>query len=599
MVKKFVWLLISCLMVISLVLVSCGGTTVEEEEEVVVEEEEDVTKEEEEEVIQKGDGEWWDKFGEPEYGGTLVLRATSDPTSWDPYYGGAAVWGFYSILEKLAFTDWSLDREIWDMKSPFVPIKYRVGCLAENWEIPDWGTYIFHIREGIYWQDIYPVNGREFTAYDIEYHFHRLLGLGKYGFTEQSPYVTFQQYALIESIDATDKYTLAIKLKEPSIDTFDTLTDQLSANMIVPPEGVDEWGDVNDWDRMISTGPFILEDFTPSSVLTLKKNTNYWGYDERHPENQLPYVDKVTMLIIPDSSTAQAALRTGKVALLGGLDWETADYLEKTNPELEKMPLPGAAYCLDLRCDNEPFTDIKVRQALQMAVNLEELADVYYGGTVGPEPYGMIGPSLNGYFTPFDEWPQEVKDTYAYNPEGAKALLAEAGYPDGFQTHALASTTSDTDLLQLMNAYFKDINVDLELQIVEYGTFSALSRGGKGDQMIVSGTSFSWPITRCLGRGFSTYIINYTHNNDSVFDEMYNSYSTSLDEEERRLIAVEANDYAIAQHWRVIGVPTQVFAMYQSWFKGYSGENPIGGMATSQYMSRMWIDQDAKKVMGH
>ncbi|MFC1899978.1 ABC transporter substrate-binding protein [Chloroflexota bacterium] len=597
MVKKVIWLVVSILMALSLVMASCGTTTVEEEEEEVVTEEEE--EEEEEEIVKpKGDGKWWDKFGEPQYGGKLTIRQSADPTSWDPYFGGAGTWGYYTMLEKLGMPDWALDREIWDMKAPAVPIKYRVGCLAESWTISDWGTFTFHIRRGVHWQDRPPVNGRELTAYDLEYHYHRLMGLGKYGFTEASPYVRFQQYELIESIDATDEYTLVVKLKEPSIDTFDTLTEQLSPNMIIPREGVEEWGDVNAWERMISTGPFILTDFVPSSVLTLTKNPNYWGYDERYPENRLPYVDTVSILIIPDSSTTQAALRTGKIAVLQGVDWETANYLEKTNPELEKVATPGSSFCLDLRCDNEPFTDIKVRQALQMAINREELANIYYGGTAEPVPYGMIGPTIKGFYTPFDEWPQEVKDTYTYNPEGAKKLLAEAGHPDGFKTNVIASVVGDTDLLELINAYFMDINVDMELRIMDHGAFSSLSRSGKGDQMITSGTSYPWPITRCLGRGYSTYPINYTKNNDAIFDEMYNSYSTLLDEEERRKLAIEANDYAIAQHWRVVGVPTSSYSMYQKWFKGFSGESPIGGIGTSQYLGRVWIDQDAKKAMG-
>ena len=604
--KKTLWLFVSFLMIISLIIASCNTTSVEEEEEEAVieeqvDEKEDVVIEGQSETseVPSGTGNWWDKFGEPQYGGTLTIRQGADPTSWDPYYGGAAVWGFYAILERLACPDWTLDRDVWDMKSPFVPLKYRVGSLAENWEIPDWQTYIFNIRKGVYWQDIYPVNGREFTAYDLEYQYHRLLGLGKYGFTEPSPYVTFQQYALIESIDATDKYTLSVKLKEPSIDTFDTLTDQLSPNMIVCREGVEEWGDVNDWERMISTGPFILSDFVPSSSLTLSKNPNYWGYDERHPENKLPYVDKVTMLIIPDASTGQAALRTGQIALLQGLDWETTQYLQESNPELEKITLPGAAFCLDLRCDNPPFTDIKVRQALQMAINLEELAGIYYGGAAEPNPYGLINPSLNGYYTPFDEWPEDVKYTYTYNPEGARELLAEAGYPDGFKTNVLASAMDDVDLLELINSYFSTINVDMEIKIMDHGVYTSLSRAGKGDQMITSATSWPWPITRCLGRGYSTYIINYTHNNDPVFDGMYDTYSRLLDEEERRLLAIEANDYAISQHWRVVGVPTTTYNLYHKWFKGFSGENPIGGMAIAQYLSRVWIDAGLKKSMGH
>jgi len=87
------------------------------------------------------------------------------------------------------------------------------------------------------------------------------------------------------------------------------------------PEAVKMWGDVNDWHHAIGTGPFILKDFVSGSAATLVSNPNYWGYDERYPQNKLPYIDTLKVLIIPDQATALAALRTGKVDVIG---WDFA-----------------------------------------------------------------------------------------------------------------------------------------------------------------------------------------------------------------------------------------------------------------------------------
>ena len=83
---------------------------------------------------------------------------------------------------------------------------------------------------------------------------------------------------------------------------------------IYPPEVIEEHGDAQDWRNLVGTGPYMLTDWVKDSSVTYTKNPNYWGYDEKFPENRLPYLDEVKSLIIPDSSTLLAALRTGKIA---------------------------------------------------------------------------------------------------------------------------------------------------------------------------------------------------------------------------------------------------------------------------------------------
>ena len=88
------------------------------------------------------------------------------------------------------------------------------------------------------------------------------------------------------------------------------------AQCLENPDAVQKWGDVSDWHHAIGTGPFILKDFVPGNSATLIKNPNYWGYDERYPQNKLPYVDTVKFLIIPDDATALAAMRAGKIDVI-------------------------------------------------------------------------------------------------------------------------------------------------------------------------------------------------------------------------------------------------------------------------------------------
>ena len=152
-------------------------------------------------------------------------------------------------------------------------------------------------------------------------------------------------------------------------------------NVIGAREAVTLWGGVNDWHHAIGTGPFILTDFVPGSSATMVKNPNYWGYDQRYPQNQLPYVDTVKFLIIPDNATALAAMRTGKIDVLDGISLQDAQSMQKTNPEMLQFSM-SIIYCyLDPRNDVAPFNDIRVRKAMQMAIDLPTIAKTFYAGT--------------------------------------------------------------------------------------------------------------------------------------------------------------------------------------------------------------------------
>ena len=122
----------------------------------------------------------------PEYGGTITAHGGLGLTqaSIDPYFGWPSITG--AVSEGLGIMNWGVDRDVWDLKTLHTPDEHVIGQLAESWEIsPDRLTYTFHIRPGVRWHDKAPMNGRQFTAHDVEYNFHRLLGMGD--FAEAGP----------------------------------------------------------------------------------------------------------------------------------------------------------------------------------------------------------------------------------------------------------------------------------------------------------------------------------------------------------------------------------------------------------------------------
>ena len=278
-----------------------------------------------------------------------------------------------------------------------------------------------------------PMNGRELDASDIEYNLHRVTALGS-GFTEPSPTGSIKGLP-IESIAATDKWTVVVKLKEPSLAALMWLAIGQTGT-ILPPEVIKQQGDVRDWRNLVGTGPYMLTDRVEESSATYEKNPDYWGYDEKYPENRLPYTDSIRLLVMPETATILAALRSRQLDYTGAIgassitSLDQADSLKRTNPEIVQWPVFGRSEtALGFDAVNPPFDDLRVRKAMQMAIDPETMNNAYFKGLGVATPHGWV--RRPGYNIPFAEWPEEVKKGYMYDPEGAEALLDAAGYPRG------------------------------------------------------------------------------------------------------------------------------------------------------------------------
>ena len=340
----------------------------------------------------------------------------------------------------------------------------------------------------------------------------------------------------------------------------------------------------------------MFTDFISGSNLSFSKNTSYWGNDPRYPQNKTPYADTLNLLIIPDSATRLSALRTGKIDTMNnqlmGLTWQDAEQFFKTNPNAQKVKLIGGADGIGLRVDMKPFTDIRVRKALDMAIDRKVIADGYYGGTATPEPVGMVTRDFIGWAYAYADWPQSLKDEYAYNVEGAKQLLTEAGYPNGFDTNVVVS--NDANLIQLMQvfqSYFAEIGVNMEIRPMDQAAEQAYTRAGKHDQMSAQGLGAGPPPVRLIDGYYSiggTDAIYYGLNNapDKVYDTLHDQFLAATTTDEAQKIFRQMDEEFIKQHI-VIGAPTSYkFQVWQPWLGGYSGEGLGWGMGV--ILARVW-----------
>jgi peptide/nickel transport system substrate-binding protein len=548
---------------------------------------------------------WWDKLGKPQYGGELVIRADRNITNFDPYFGDKSANINSAWMEKLHTDCWTLSPEVFDNKTCWHPCQYQKGQLAENWEFTDPGTIVFHLRKGIHWQDKPPANGREFTADDVVFHFNRLCGLGG-GFNKPSPLrsVAFQD---LISVTAIDVYTVVFKWRTPDTEFIvETLLGPDLALWLENPDAIKKWGDIRDWHHAIGIGSFILEDVANNRSATLVKNPNYWGYDERYPKNKLPYLDVVKYIVIPDIEAALAAMRTGNIDVIDGVSFKHAQAMQKTNPEILQIftPLPPT-FTLDPRNDRMPFNDIRVRKAMQMAIDLPTIAKSYYQNTVEPYPDTLTSRYMKGWGFPYDEWPQDLKTEYAYNPTSSKKLLADAGYSNGFKTNIVVDSTADIDLLQIVKYYFTQVGIDMEIRVMETPAWSAFVRmGHRYDQMVHAPTGLfghTAPPIEQLSRLQTGSYNNYGMINDPVCAGFFGKAKSAANQEEVLQILREANEYIARRHFSISLLQVMTYSLCQPWVKGFDAQfgstwGVAGGpLMLSFYLGRFWIDQDLKR----
>ena len=546
----------------------------------------------------------------PQYGGTFTFQSSQLPQAMaDPYLARfETAHPTAGVAETLLVGNWGISRDEFDFKGFARPMTALTGLLAESWEIStDGRTITFPIRQGVNWQNKAPMNGRELTAYDIEYNYQRYLGLGS-GYTEAAEHLGIAKLGIV-SVEATDKYTVEFKLKEPLLGAVNDIGFQTSA-WILAPEVIKEYGDHSDWRNMVGTGPFTLTELDEGASATWEKNPDYWRYDEKYPENRLPYFDRMRLLKMVEPATKMAALRTGKFDYAGiiaaqRLSLEEADSIRRTNPEIVLWPFALVSrQVLSTNPQKPPFDDIRVRQALQMALDHETVNDTYYKGLGVWKPEGRLGATLKGYTTPFEEWPEEVKQYYTYDPAGAEALLEAAGYPRGadgvrlrFPILMELGSGKDMGYLEIAVEYWKRIGVEVtDIQQGDEAFVNSLVDAGDWHMATTAGgielaKLFLFRFITGCGR-FAVC--------DPDYDALFEAAAAAQTVDEQMRLINELDNYLIEHHFAIWGPKVPTFAAFQPWVKGHNGEVSLG-LLSNQYamLARLWIDQELKKAMGY
>jgi peptide/nickel transport system substrate-binding protein len=579
--KKIIWMLVSCLMVLSLVIASCGKAGEKEKVSGILPPE------------------------VPKYGGTYITLGFGDPAGFDPRVVmnlmDPTIW---VTNDELVTGDWTkgpAGTGETDWRQGFLgQASLLKGQLCSSWELPDDETIIYHIKPGIHFsydpnnEASRLVNGREMTAEDVAWSLE-----SEWFVPGMNEAVFFKPEQWIKSAKALDKYT--VEVKTPADSQGLNLFESCERISIFPPEVTAKWGNQNDWRHACGVSAFMLTDYVSGSSITYTRSSNYFDFDPFHPENRLPYIDAMKQLIIPDLSSQLAAFRTGQLDMMEGLSWENGEQLLKENPDLKYIKDCGMNLIPCGREDKDlPFNNVKVRQAMNLAVNQQEILDDYYKGhgqLMGWPFYDM--PAHKPFYTPLSEMPKEVQELFTYNPEKAKQLLTEAGYPDGFKTK-IACVQAYVDLLTIVQDYLKKVNIDMELQVMQGGEFNNENRGRTFDEMIMKETKmYSMPwhmfeVRNDNADGVAFYENPKTRAVYQIINENLGRNDAVWTKALKDIVP-----FMLEESWGIWLPVPETYLMWWPWIQNFRGETWIGNFTPYKHAKWMWIDTTLKRTMGY
>ncbi len=506
----------------------------------------------------------------PKRGGILRARG-ADPVHFDPHLTRA-----FMTHTTLSFVYNKLLRH---KVGPDVPPGTFIvePDLAERWESPDDTTYIFHLRQGVKWHNKPPVNGRELVAEDVKFSFDRFLTVP--GNPER------QLLESVDRVEVVDRYTVKFLLKEPFVWLLDILANAMCM-WIVAPEVAQKYDDFKKVETAIGTGPFLLESYEPNVKTVFKRNPDYF-------RQGLPYIDGVEWLVVQDESTGLAMYRTGQLDTGPGGNWtvrqEDLEALKKSHPHLHYQDMLAInATTIWMRTDQPPFNDVRVRRAISQAVDRQALIEAVY---LRGEPSPAIGRGLAQWSLPIDQLGAGAK-YYQYDPKEAKRLLAEAGFAKGMKTPLTVSSGYGRDLIeatQLVQRYLKDVGIEVELKIQEYGAYQATTGQGKFDGMAMGPFAVAWEGDSALyGPYMPDQPRNRGHINDPKLTAMVQEQRRTKDPEARKQILVDFQRYAAEQQYYVYLFSIMITSSWQPYMKHYAPN------LTFDYGSRvaeLWLER--------
>lgn len=476
-------------------------------------------------------------------GGTLRVGLSADPAELDPHKTSlTAAWHVIEhVYNTLVATNAALE---------------PVPSLAESWEISEDGlTYTFAIRQGVKFH-----NGRDLVAGDVKYSYERIAD-------PETASPAAPDLDSVESVEAPDDATVVITLKGADSSFLAKLMG--SSLAIVPQEVVEAEGDL--MNTMVGTGPFKFVEYIPNSMLTVEANGDYF-------EEGLPYLDGIEFQIVPDNTARTTALTSGTVDFIEYAPAQDMPIFEGDSSVVVAGDQNTNVRFVAINTQKEPFTDVKVRQAISMVVDRAPIIDAAMFGAAQP----------TNILFPASYWAGYESEIAAPDIEGAKALLAEAGFPDGFTTelHSWAQYPFLSNAAIVLQEQLKQIGIESELRFEENAVFLENYFASNFDLSVTGTSAYVDPNDVVQNNFQSTSTTNASQYESEEMDSLIEAGMTETDQDARAEIYKEIQELIKSDlPWITLFIASQYEAM-KDFVKDYE-HYPTGSNVS---LKKVWLD---------
>jgi peptide/nickel transport system substrate-binding protein len=431
-------------------------------------------------------------------GGTLVAAWEQEPVGLDPHITSAR--SSYQVLENVIDTLITLDAE-----------QNLVPSLAESWEVADDGlTLTFVMREGVRFS-----NGTDLVAEHVVAVFDRLLD-------PETGSGNAYRMAGVTDISAPDERTVVMTLDAPNPSLLGHLASS-NALGIFDPAGVED-GTINT--RPVGTGQFMITDYQPGTRVLLERNPHYW-------EEGLPYLDAVDIRIIGDETVIRSSLIAGDIDWAFSVPAQAVEELDARDDVVIDSAAAGAYYYLGVNTEVGPLADVRVRQAISYAINRDNVAAAAEFGNaeVTQDPIPSTSAWDFGYAP------------YGYDPERARALLAEAGYADGFELEIMPTSFIQPTIraAQVIQSDLATVGIRASIRTLEWAEWLEEQGDGNYETYVCSWNGLIDPDDFFYAQHKTGEVFNFTGYSNPRVDELLDEARMVPDFEERRALYEEIN----------------------------------------------------------
>ena len=531
----------------------------------------------------------------PSYGGTLRLARATDPgAKWDMCEFRAQEMLTYSV-ENFLFGDYNKGPS-GTGETTYLPVlgfgtdKLATGSMADYWEVPDPLTYQFHLRPGIKWQDKFPTFGRPVEIEEMVTEMNRIKDC------------RWPRHDFIDTITGDDTNddgqldSVTYHTNKPV--SFWGYEFAWGPYLIVAPPETIELGTDDPWNQS-GTGPWMTVEggYVPGSTITFEKNPDwYQTYEVDGSEYALPFMDGIVEIIIPQEATRLAALRTGKIDKLRSVRTVNQPAIEKSNPDLGKVQPIQDAHIFWMPMNKPPFDDLKVRQAMNMAIERSIFTEKLFQNEAVLFAFPS-SPEWPLHYVPLDQQPASVQAYFEYNTEMAGQLLDQAGFPldsDGtrFEIDLMISNANELELeaAQIALGMWEDIGVMVTLDLVDSPLIQ--SRLFEKQYDFMANPLVARP--NALNDFRAGHQWNRSNLNDPTWHALWEDVLAATQSDDQ-INKIKTANSAFLELTPIVQVPAGFGGDYwQPWVQNHNGEHVLAFVDFSSKWAYVWLDRDMR-----